>query len=620
MDFVMGLPHTHHQHDLVQVIVDRMTKSAHFLPVHTSYSAEDYAKLYIKELVRLHGVPSSIISDKGTKFISYFWKAFQMGLGTQVYLSTVFHPLTDSQEKRTIQTLKDMLRAYPADFKGNIRRKDLEFEVNDYVYLKISSMKGVKRYGKKRKLSPHYVGPFRILSRFGKVAYELELPLDLASAHPVFHVSLLKKCIGDPAVVVPIQSIDIQNNLSYEEILVEILDYQICRLRNKKVPLVKVLWRNQSHKGATWEAEADMRTKYPHLFFADSDQAQVGTLFSNTEQNLKNDGHVLSINTRSGMNTMDPPLPATEVPRHDEAVVMRYLLWSQKSTLLKALEWMPGYAKFMKKLVTKKKGVVIDDVDGLHHYSVVTTRYQAQKKGDAGAFTILYYDVDTEMPIKLGKPFMALGRAMVNMEKGELKFRVNGSQDLSGDAEQEESSVVPQYEEGTIAHVQQSDVPQSKKGIEQAFQDTPVQLGMSLAPTHALKAPLEEKNLRCLMAGYSIDFAPILQHEIHDRAFGEMINLPFPFLIQSLYDESNLPEILEVDKRVLATVTTQMKSIKNLAYTGLSRRSSKPSTVPQAQTNDLSVSIEPSNVHRGDEGVGIDIKIGKQRESSDISI
>ncbi|KAF3668853.1 hypothetical protein FXO38_07899 [Capsicum annuum] len=107
-----------------------------------------------------------------------------------------------------------------------------------------------------------------------EVAYELELPSDLASVHPVFHVSLLKKCIGDPAVVVPIQSINIHNSLSYEENPIEILDYQTRRLRNKKVPIVKVLWQNQSHEGATWEAEADMRAKYPHLFPANSDQAQ----------------------------------------------------------------------------------------------------------------------------------------------------------------------------------------------------------------------------------------------------------------------------------------------------------------------------------------------------------
>ena len=81
-----------HHYDLVWVIIDRMTKSAHFLPVRISYSAKDYAKLYIRELVRLHGVPPSIIADRGTQFTFHFWKAFQKGLGTQVHLSIAFHP------------------------------------------------------------------------------------------------------------------------------------------------------------------------------------------------------------------------------------------------------------------------------------------------------------------------------------------------------------------------------------------------------------------------------------------------------------------------------------------------------------------------------------------------
>ena len=135
-------------------------------------------------------------------------------------------------------------------------------------------MKGVKRFGEKGKLSPQYIGPFKILNRFGKVAYELELPLDLASVHLVFHVSFLKKCIGDPTVVIPIQSVNIQNSLSYEDIPVKILDYQTHRLRNKEVLLVKVLWRNQSMERATWEADTDIQTKYPHLFSANSDSVQ----------------------------------------------------------------------------------------------------------------------------------------------------------------------------------------------------------------------------------------------------------------------------------------------------------------------------------------------------------
>ncbi|KAK4706302.1 hypothetical protein R3W88_034142 [Solanum pinnatisectum] len=101
-------------------------------------------------------------------------------------------------------------------------------------------MKGLMRFGKKGKFSPRYVGPYRILKRIGKVAYELELLADLAAVHPVFHISLLKKCVGDPTSVVPLETMAVKDSLSYEDVPVEILDRQVRRLRNKEVALVKV--------------------------------------------------------------------------------------------------------------------------------------------------------------------------------------------------------------------------------------------------------------------------------------------------------------------------------------------------------------------------------------------
>ena len=119
MDFITGLPRTCGQHDSIWVIVDRMTKSSLFLAVKTTYSVEDYAKLYLTEIVRLHGVPLSIVSDRGHQFTSHFWKLFQKGLGTQVNLSTSFHPQMDGQKKCTIHTLEDMLRSFVIDFKDS---------------------------------------------------------------------------------------------------------------------------------------------------------------------------------------------------------------------------------------------------------------------------------------------------------------------------------------------------------------------------------------------------------------------------------------------------------------------------------------------------------------------
>ena len=119
MDFITGLPRTRRHHDSIWVIIDRMTKSSRFLAVKTTYSAEDYAKLYLTEIVRLHGVPLSIISDRGPQFTSHLWKSFQKGLNTQVNLSKTFHTQTDGQAECTIQTLEDMSRACMIDFKGS---------------------------------------------------------------------------------------------------------------------------------------------------------------------------------------------------------------------------------------------------------------------------------------------------------------------------------------------------------------------------------------------------------------------------------------------------------------------------------------------------------------------
>jgi len=102
MDFVSGLPRTLKNFDSIWVVVDRLTKSAHFIPVCTTYSAERLARIFIQEIVRLHGVPVTIISDRGTQFTSQFWRTFQHELGTQVELSSAFHPQMDGQSERTI--------------------------------------------------------------------------------------------------------------------------------------------------------------------------------------------------------------------------------------------------------------------------------------------------------------------------------------------------------------------------------------------------------------------------------------------------------------------------------------------------------------------------------------
>jgi hypothetical protein len=146
------------------------------------------------------------------------------------------------------------------------RRRPLEFEVGDRVFLKVSPMRGVMRFGKKGKLSPRFVGPFEITQRIGRLAYRISLPPDLNGTHNVFHMSMLKKYIANPNVIVEYEPLEIQEGLTYVEEPVRIVDKKEQVLRTKTIPIVKELWRNHGVEEASWEAEHDIQSRYPHLF------------------------------------------------------------------------------------------------------------------------------------------------------------------------------------------------------------------------------------------------------------------------------------------------------------------------------------------------------------------
>jgi hypothetical protein len=134
------------------------------------------------------------------------------------------------------------------------------------VFLKVSPMRGVMRFGKKGKLSPRFIGPFEITQKVGKLAYRIALPLDLIGTHDVFHVLMLRKYIANPEVIVKYEPLGIQEGLTYVEELVKIVDKKEQVLRTKTIPNVKVLWRNHGVEEASWEVEHDMWSRYPHLF------------------------------------------------------------------------------------------------------------------------------------------------------------------------------------------------------------------------------------------------------------------------------------------------------------------------------------------------------------------
>ncbi|RVW33107.1 Transposon Ty3-I Gag-Pol polyprotein [Vitis vinifera] len=292
MDFVIGLPRTRSKKNGVWVIVDHLTKSAHFLSMKTTDSMNSLAKLYIQEIVRLHGIPISIVSDRDPKFTSQFWQSLQRALGTQLNFSTAFHPQTDGQSERVIQILEDMLRACVLDFGGNWADylPLVEFAYNNSYQSSIgmtpyealygrpcrsplcwiemvSPRRGIFRFGKKRKLTPRLVGPFQIDKRVGPVAYKLILPQQLSLVHDVFHVSMLRKYTPDPTWVMDLQDVQISEHTSYVKEPLRILEVGEHRFRNKVIPAVKVWWQHHGIEEATWEPDEEMRRHYLQLFY-----------------------------------------------------------------------------------------------------------------------------------------------------------------------------------------------------------------------------------------------------------------------------------------------------------------------------------------------------------------
>ncbi|GJZ21827.1 putative reverse transcriptase domain-containing protein [Tanacetum coccineum] len=310
MDFVTKLPRTSSGHDIIWVIMDRLTKSAHFLPMREDYKMDRLARLYLNKIVARHGVPISIISDRDSCFTSRFWQSMQEALGTKLDMSTTYRLQTDGQSERTIQTLEDMLRACVLDFGGSWevgecqligpklvqettekisqikdrlkvvrdcqksyadkRRKPLEFSVGDFFLLKVSPWKGVIRFGKKGKLAPRFVGPFEITKRIGLVAYRLRLPEELNGVHDTFHMSNRKKCLADPTLQVPLDENQVDAKLNFVEEHMENLEREFKKLKRSRIAIVKVRWNLKRGPEFTWEREDQMKLKYPHLFSADS--------------------------------------------------------------------------------------------------------------------------------------------------------------------------------------------------------------------------------------------------------------------------------------------------------------------------------------------------------------
>ncbi|GKF23333.1 putative reverse transcriptase domain-containing protein, partial [Tanacetum coccineum] len=244
--------------------------------------------------VTRYGVPVSIISDHDGRFTSLFWKALNKALGTRLEMSTAYHPEIDGQKfsynnsfhtiikaapfealyrrkcrspvcwaevgdaqltglaiihettekivqiKNRIQVARDRQKSY-----ANIRRKPMVFQVGDRVMLKVSPWKGVVRFGKRGKLNPRYVGPFKMIKRVGTVTYKLELPQQLSRVHNTFHVSNLKKCMSDESLMIPLEELRVDDKLHFVEKPVEVMDREIKQMKRSRIPIIKFRWNSK---------------------------------------------------------------------------------------------------------------------------------------------------------------------------------------------------------------------------------------------------------------------------------------------------------------------------------------------------------------------------------------
>ncbi|GJV69057.1 putative reverse transcriptase domain-containing protein [Tanacetum coccineum] len=165
------------------------------------------------------------------------------------------------QIKQRMQAAHDRQKSY-----ADLKRKPMEFQVGDKVMLKVLPWKGVVRFGKRGKLNPRYVGPFKVIERVGEVAYKLELPEELSRVHNTFHVSNLKKCHADEPLAVPLDGLHLDDKLHFVEEPLEIVGREVKRLKRSRIPLVKVRWNSKRGPEFTWEREDQFKKKYPHLF------------------------------------------------------------------------------------------------------------------------------------------------------------------------------------------------------------------------------------------------------------------------------------------------------------------------------------------------------------------
>ncbi|GJT73730.1 putative reverse transcriptase domain-containing protein [Tanacetum coccineum] len=241
MDFITKLPKTSNGHDTIWVIVNRLTKSAHFIPTRETDSMETLTR---------------------------FWNHYKRCFGYSNKTDTTNHPETDGQSERTIQTLEDMLRACVIDFgKGWEKHLPLvEFSYNNSYHASIHRQAPIEALIMVEKYRSPVSSDSENEESLTPVAYKLELPEELSNVHSTFHISNLKKCLSDESLVIPMKELRLDDKLNFVEEPVEIMDREVKQLKQSRIPIIKVRWNSKRGPEFTWEREDQIRAKYPHLF------------------------------------------------------------------------------------------------------------------------------------------------------------------------------------------------------------------------------------------------------------------------------------------------------------------------------------------------------------------
>jgi hypothetical protein len=182
----------------------------------------------------------------------------------------IFGPDLVMEAEDKVRLIRNNLKAAQSRQKSyaDIRRRPLQFQVGDFVYLRVSPTRGVQRFGVKGKLAPRYIGPFEILQICGPVAYRLQLPPQLAAIHNIFHVSQLRKCVKTPTEIIDSQAIEIEPDLTYTEHPIRVLDTKERSTRRETIKMYKIQWNHHTEEETTWETESYLQRNFPNFFQA----------------------------------------------------------------------------------------------------------------------------------------------------------------------------------------------------------------------------------------------------------------------------------------------------------------------------------------------------------------